>query len=91
LTPVELTAKHGLDQMVVLAGKRRAIDGMMVMVAGTTVAAKATRRHARIDPLVGERVFYRRPSFELVIERRQQMGKAKYRLSLARLDPDRPS
>ena len=59
LTLAELSAKHGLHQMMIAAWKRQAIEGLTSRVlrqggsAQATGEAELTRLHAKIGQLVG--------------------------------------
>jgi len=67
-TIAQLSAKHGIDQTMINAWKKQAIEGMSGVFSGRAEAAEAVREgeidqlHAKIGQLVVERDFLRRAS-----------------------------
>ena len=68
LTIAQLVARHGVQQTLIDAWKRQAVEGMAAVFSGKAEAAEADREaeverlHAKIGQLVVERDFLRRAS-----------------------------
>ena len=68
LTIAQLVATHGVQQTLIDAWKRQAVEGMAAVFSGKAEAAEADREaeverlHAKIGQLVVERDFLRRAS-----------------------------
>ena len=68
LTLAELSAKHGIDQTMIAAWKKQAIEGMAGTFSGKSEAAQATseaeltKLHAKIGQLVIEKDFLSKAS-----------------------------